>query len=97
MVIAKPQPFDGTRGSAAKEFIGKIGLHAVTYPKQFPTDASKVVFSVSFMRNYAETCLSRTWAKSSTRNQWSLMTSSTISDSAKILPKFTTPIHYQYG
>ncbi|KNZ45153.1 uncharacterized protein VP01_8435g1 [Puccinia sorghi] len=43
MVIGKPQTFDGTCGAAAKAFIGQIGLHAVTYPKQFPTVTSKVV------------------------------------------------------
>ncbi|KNZ50124.1 uncharacterized protein VP01_4586g1 [Puccinia sorghi] len=43
MVLAKPQPFDGTRGAAAKAFVSQIGLHAVTYPKWFPTDASKVL------------------------------------------------------
>ncbi|KNZ61670.1 uncharacterized protein VP01_13727g1, partial [Puccinia sorghi] len=41
IVIAKTQPFDGTHGTTAKAFIGQIGLHAVTYPKQFPTNASK--------------------------------------------------------
>ncbi|KNZ61023.1 uncharacterized protein VP01_1461g1 [Puccinia sorghi] len=45
MVIAKPQTFDGTRDTASKAFIGQIGLHAVTYPKQFPTNTSKVVFA----------------------------------------------------
>ncbi|KNZ57117.1 uncharacterized protein VP01_2237g4, partial [Puccinia sorghi] len=55
MVIAKPQLFDGTRGTAAKVFIGQIGLHAVTYPKRFPTNTSKVVFSVLFMRDYTAT------------------------------------------
>ncbi|KNZ49067.1 uncharacterized protein VP01_5230g1 [Puccinia sorghi] len=60
MVLAKPQPFNGTRSAAAEAFVGQIGLHAVTYPKQFPTDASKVVLAVSFMRNYTETW-SQTW------------------------------------
>ncbi|KNZ47872.1 uncharacterized protein VP01_6078g1, partial [Puccinia sorghi] len=31
------------------------GLHAVTYPKWFPTNTSKVAFTVSFMRDYAAT------------------------------------------
>ncbi|KNZ43811.1 uncharacterized protein VP01_9842g1, partial [Puccinia sorghi] len=55
MVIAKPQSFDGTRGTAGEVFIGKIGLYAVTYPKRFPTNATKVVFTVSFMRDYTAT------------------------------------------
>ncbi|KNZ49813.1 uncharacterized protein VP01_4761g2 [Puccinia sorghi] len=55
MVLAKPQPFDGTRGAAAKVFVGQIGLHAVTYPKRFPTDTRKVVFAVFFMRDYTAT------------------------------------------
>ncbi|KNZ53659.1 uncharacterized protein VP01_3171g3 [Puccinia sorghi] len=55
MVIVKPQPFDGTRGGAAKAFISQIGLHAFTYPKQFPTDARKVVFTVLFMKDYTAT------------------------------------------
>ncbi|KNZ55566.1 uncharacterized protein VP01_264g8 [Puccinia sorghi] len=42
MVISKPQPFDGT---SAEAFIGQIGLHAVTNPKRFPTNTSKVVSS----------------------------------------------------
>ncbi|KNZ46325.1 uncharacterized protein VP01_7358g1 [Puccinia sorghi] len=28
MVLAKPQPFNGTRGADAKAFVGQIGLHA---------------------------------------------------------------------
>ncbi|KNZ48864.1 uncharacterized protein VP01_535g6 [Puccinia sorghi] len=78
MVLAKPQPFDRTRCTAAEVFVSQIGLHAVTYPKQFPTDTSKVVFTVSFMKDYTAT-----WTKSSMGNQWSLMTSSTISDPAR--------------
>ncbi|KNZ48934.1 uncharacterized protein VP01_5316g1 [Puccinia sorghi] len=54
MVLAKPQPFDGTCGTAAKAFVGQIGLHAVTYPAHFPTNASKVAFPVSFMKDSAE-------------------------------------------
>ncbi|KNZ49831.1 uncharacterized protein VP01_4759g2, partial [Puccinia sorghi] len=42
----QPQLFDGTRGAAAEAFVSQIGLHAVTYPKQFPTETSKVVFAV---------------------------------------------------
>ncbi|KNZ54709.1 uncharacterized protein VP01_2876g2, partial [Puccinia sorghi] len=80
MVISKPQPFDGTHGATSKPFMGKIGLHAFTYPKRFPMDASKIVFAVSFMRDYAAT-----WTKSSTRNQWYLMTSSMISDPASLI------------
>ncbi|KNZ49763.1 uncharacterized protein VP01_47g1 [Puccinia sorghi] len=41
MVLAKPQPFDGTRGTAAKVFIGQIGLHAVTYPKDYTATSSQ--------------------------------------------------------
>ncbi|KNZ49531.1 uncharacterized protein VP01_495g6 [Puccinia sorghi] len=54
IVLAKPQPFDGTRG-ADKAFVGQIGLHAITYPKRFPTDASEVAFLVLFMKDYAAT------------------------------------------
>ncbi|KNZ64606.1 uncharacterized protein VP01_10100g1, partial [Puccinia sorghi] len=43
IVLAKPQPFDGTRGAAAKVFVGQIFLHVVTYPECLPTDISKVV------------------------------------------------------
>ncbi|KNZ60376.1 uncharacterized protein VP01_15632g1 [Puccinia sorghi] len=55
MVLAKPQHFDGTCGAADEAFVGQICLHTLTYPNQFPTDASKVVFTVSFMRDYAAT------------------------------------------
>ncbi|KNZ48356.1 uncharacterized protein VP01_5729g1 [Puccinia sorghi] len=55
MVLAKPQPFDGTRCAASEAFVGQIGLHAVTYPKIFPTNTSKVAFAVSFMKDYTET------------------------------------------
>ncbi|KNZ55410.1 uncharacterized protein VP01_268g1 [Puccinia sorghi] len=55
MMLSKPQTFDGTRGAAAEVFAGQIGLHAVTYPERFPTDASKVVFTVLFMKDYAAT------------------------------------------
>ncbi|KNZ46774.1 uncharacterized protein VP01_6975g1, partial [Puccinia sorghi] len=55
MVLAKPQPFYGTCGAAAKAFVGQIGLHAITYPPCFPTDASKVAFAVLFMKDYAAT------------------------------------------
>ncbi|KNZ44241.1 uncharacterized protein VP01_937g1 [Puccinia sorghi] len=44
MVLAKPQPFNGTHGAAAEPFVGQILLH--TYPKQFPTNSSKVDFAV---------------------------------------------------
>ena len=53
--LAKPQPFDGTRGAAAEVFVAQVALHAVTYPERFPTDASKVAFATSFMRDYAAT------------------------------------------
>ncbi|KNZ63556.1 uncharacterized protein VP01_11293g1, partial [Puccinia sorghi] len=65
-------PTHGTRGAAAKVFV-KIGLHAITYPKRFPTNISKVVFAVLFMKDYTAT-----WTRSSMGNQWSLMTSSII-------------------
>ncbi|KNZ49231.1 uncharacterized protein VP01_513g8 [Puccinia sorghi] len=55
MVLSKPQPFDGTCGATAEAFVGKIGLHAVTYPKHFATETSKVVFAVLFMKDYAAT------------------------------------------
>ncbi|KNZ45661.1 uncharacterized protein VP01_7930g1 [Puccinia sorghi] len=55
IVLDKPQPFDGTRGAAAKVFVGQIGLHAITYLKCFPKDAIKVVFAVLFMKDYAAT------------------------------------------
>ncbi|KNZ49308.1 uncharacterized protein VP01_509g3 [Puccinia sorghi] len=50
-----PQPFNGTGGTTSKAFFGQIGLHAITYPKRFPTDGSKVVFAVSFMKDYTAT------------------------------------------
>ena len=55
IVLAKPQPFNGTRGALAESFVGQIGLHAVTYPERFPTDSSKVAFAISFMTDYAAT------------------------------------------
>ncbi|KNZ58424.1 hypothetical protein VP01_1931g1 [Puccinia sorghi] len=48
---AQPTP---TPASASNPM---IGLHAINYPKRFPTDARKVVFIVSFMKDYAATCL----------------------------------------
>ncbi|KNZ62186.1 uncharacterized protein VP01_1301g5 [Puccinia sorghi] len=36
-------------------FVGQIGLHAVTYAKQFPTNTSKVVFTILFMKDYTAT------------------------------------------
>ncbi|KNZ57663.1 uncharacterized protein VP01_2104g3, partial [Puccinia sorghi] len=32
-----------------------IGLHAITYPACFSTNASKVVFSIFFMKDYTAT------------------------------------------
>ncbi|KNZ44429.1 uncharacterized protein VP01_9173g1, partial [Puccinia sorghi] len=55
MVLAKPQPFDGTCGSAAKAFVGQVGLHAVTYPERLPTNTSKVAFAILFMKDYTAT------------------------------------------
>ncbi|KNZ57301.1 uncharacterized protein VP01_2190g6 [Puccinia sorghi] len=60
IVLAKPQPFKETRGTASEAFVSQIGLHAITYPECFPTDTSKVI---------------RTWTRSSTGNRLSLMTS----------------------
>ncbi|KNZ53845.1 uncharacterized protein VP01_311g5 [Puccinia sorghi] len=51
LVLTKPQPFDGTRWASAEAFVGQIGLHAITYPKHFPINASKVVFAVLFVFN----------------------------------------------
>ncbi|KNZ50521.1 uncharacterized protein VP01_4377g1 [Puccinia sorghi] len=36
-------------------FVGQILLHTVTYPERFPTDSSKVAFSLLFMKDYAAT------------------------------------------
>ncbi|KNZ63275.1 uncharacterized protein VP01_11659g1 [Puccinia sorghi] len=56
IVLSKPQPaFGRTCGAAAKAFVGQIGLHAVTYPKRFPTNARKVVFAISFMKDHTAT------------------------------------------
>ena len=55
IVLAKPQPFNGTRGALAKLFVHQIGLHTVTYPERFSTDSSKVAFAISIMTDYAET------------------------------------------
>ncbi|KNZ61102.1 uncharacterized protein VP01_14519g1, partial [Puccinia sorghi] len=52
MVLAKPQPFNRTRGAVAKSFFGQILLHTVTYPEQFPTHSRKVTFA-AFMIDYA--------------------------------------------
>ncbi|KNZ44947.1 uncharacterized protein VP01_8650g1 [Puccinia sorghi] len=41
------------RGTAAKAFVGHIGLHDITYPQRFPTDSIKVAFAVLFMKDYA--------------------------------------------
>ncbi|KNZ49873.1 uncharacterized protein VP01_4730g2, partial [Puccinia sorghi] len=55
IVLSKPQPFDGTCDIASKAFVGQIGLHAITYPKRFPTDTSKVAFAVLFIKDYTAT------------------------------------------
>ncbi|KNZ60362.1 uncharacterized protein VP01_15651g1 [Puccinia sorghi] len=31
--LAKPQPFDGTRSTAAEAFVAQIALHVITYPE----------------------------------------------------------------
>ncbi|KNZ47119.1 uncharacterized protein VP01_666g14 [Puccinia sorghi] len=54
MALCLPNP-NPSMGTAANLFVGQISLHAVTYPKRFPTDASKVVFAISFMKDYAAT------------------------------------------
>ncbi|KNZ51619.1 uncharacterized protein VP01_3885g3 [Puccinia sorghi] len=53
--LAKPQPFDGTRGTAAKVFVAQNALHVIIYPESFPTDASKVAFATLFMQDYTAT------------------------------------------
>ncbi|KNZ58569.1 uncharacterized protein VP01_1903g2 [Puccinia sorghi] len=50
MVLSKSQPFDGTCGAADKVFVGQIGLHAVTYPEHFPTDARKAMDLCAFQK-----------------------------------------------
>ncbi|KNZ49555.1 uncharacterized protein VP01_4941g1 [Puccinia sorghi] len=55
MVLAKPQPFNRTRGAVANSFFGHILLHTVTYPECFPTESSKVALDFSFMPDYAAT------------------------------------------
>ncbi|KNZ63398.1 uncharacterized protein VP01_11500g1 [Puccinia sorghi] len=55
MVLAKSQPFNGTRGAAAESFAGQVLLHNVTYPYQFPTNSRKVAFAFSFRTDYAAT------------------------------------------
>jgi hypothetical protein len=39
----------------AENFVSQIGLHALTYPEQFPKDSSKVNFAISFLTDYAAT------------------------------------------
>ncbi|KNZ44430.1 uncharacterized protein VP01_9172g1 [Puccinia sorghi] len=46
MVLAKPQPFNGTRGAAAESFVGQILLHTITYPEQFSTNTRIVALAV---------------------------------------------------
>ncbi|KNZ61840.1 uncharacterized protein VP01_13500g1 [Puccinia sorghi] len=53
--LAKPQPFDGTRGTAEEVFVAQIALHAITYPECFPTNTSKVAFVTLFMQDYTAT------------------------------------------
>ena len=55
LVLAKPKPFDGTRGALAEAFMSQIGLHTITFPERFPTDSTKVAFAVSFLTDYAAT------------------------------------------
>ncbi|PLW15930.1 hypothetical protein PCANC_16487 [Puccinia coronata f. sp. avenae] len=54
-VLAKPKTFNGTRGTLAENFVSQIGLHAPTYPEQFPNNSSKVAFAISFLTDYAAT------------------------------------------
>ncbi|KNZ45408.1 uncharacterized protein VP01_8156g1 [Puccinia sorghi] len=97
IVFAKPQPFDGTCGATAKAFVGQIDLHAITYPKCFPTDASKVVFSVFFMKDYTATWSQPYLDKVSTRNRWSLMTSSMILNPASSITTAVTVTRWPCG
>ncbi|KNZ63941.1 uncharacterized protein VP01_10821g1, partial [Puccinia sorghi] len=53
--LAKPQPFEGTRGASAKVFVAQIALHPITYSEHFPTNASKVAFATLFMQDYTAT------------------------------------------
>ena len=55
LVLAKPKPFDGTRGALAEAFMSQIGLHTFTFPERFPTDSTKVAFALSFLTDYAAT------------------------------------------
>ncbi|KNZ62870.1 uncharacterized protein VP01_1213g7 [Puccinia sorghi] len=69
MVLAKPQPFNGTRGAPAEAFVGQIGhperfptdtskvvfVGKIGHPEHFPTNASKVVFAFLFTKDYAAT------------------------------------------
>ncbi|KNZ55900.1 uncharacterized protein VP01_254g5, partial [Puccinia sorghi] len=48
MVIAKPKPFYGTCGTASEAFIGQIGLHAVTYPKDYAATWSQLYLDKIF-------------------------------------------------
>ncbi|KNZ53219.1 uncharacterized protein VP01_3300g2 [Puccinia sorghi] len=52
---AAPQPFNRTCSALAESFVGRIGLHAITYTERFPKDSSKVSFPISFMTDYAAT------------------------------------------
>ncbi|KNZ46541.1 uncharacterized protein VP01_7182g1, partial [Puccinia sorghi] len=57
MVLAKPQPFNGTRGPAANvlALVPVIKTSVYRSFNQFPTDSSKVDFAVSFMTDYTAT------------------------------------------
>ncbi|KNZ61408.1 uncharacterized protein VP01_1403g1 [Puccinia sorghi] len=52
--LPNPNPSMGPV-APAKAFVGQIFLNAITYPKSFPTNASKVVFAVLFMKDYTAT------------------------------------------
>ncbi|KNZ58958.1 uncharacterized protein VP01_1827g8 [Puccinia sorghi] len=71
MVLDKPEPFGGTLGAAAKAFVGQIGLHAVTYPKRFPTNTTNIkrtrwvqwnlCFHCGQAGHISRGCLNRLW------------------------------------
>ncbi|KNZ46871.1 uncharacterized protein VP01_687g1 [Puccinia sorghi] len=85
IVLAKPQPFNGTRSAAAQAFFGRIGLHAITYPEHFPTNTRKVVFAVLFMKDYAQNWSQPYLDKVFNRELGSLKNSSMILDPASLI------------
>ncbi|KNZ50799.1 uncharacterized protein VP01_422g2 [Puccinia sorghi] len=55
IVLAKPQPFNQTRGAAAESFVGQILLHTITYPDRFPPTLAKCIFPSSTRRRWSLT------------------------------------------